>query len=348
MMVRRVLVRLQLAVTLIVFSMAGPLATPQSGYCELPEGIFVGLPPAELPIEVSVGIFILGIEQIREDSESLTVDLVMVSLWNDSRLSSENLGYSLDQCRVILDEIWNPNVVTVNQRTFSRALAPSVSVSTGGQVRLQMRLSGEFSTSFDLRNFPFDEQTIRLQFASYLYGPDEVRFVVDQDRSGTFDSIPPAGWRMISSHTDMDVKPLEAVTKRIRFDHVLRVAREPGFYIWQYLVPLGLIVLMASSVFWIDPQALAPQLGIAGASTFTLIAFRLGLGQRLPPVPYLTIMDKMVLCATVVVFLALGEAVLTSKLVQDGKAQLAYQIDFHARWVYPTLLAGLLLVTLAL
>ena len=211
-----------------------------------------------------------------------------------------------------------------------------------------MRVSGEFSSAFDLRDFPFDEQTIRLQFASSLYSPEEVRFVSDEARSGRLESISPEGWRLVSTHTDMDVRPIQALKQRPRFDHVIVLEREPGFYIWQYLVPLGLIVLMASSVFWIDPQALAPQLGIAGASAFTLIAFRLGLGQNLVPVPYLTRMDKIVLCGTLVVFLALGEAVLTSKLAQDGRAQLSHKIDFHARWVYPILLGALLLVTLAL
>ena len=42
------------------------------------------------------------------------------------------------------------------------------------------------------------------------------------------------------------------------------------------IVPLILIVMMSWVVFWIDPRDFGPQMGMATASVFTLIAFLLG------------------------------------------------------------------------
>jgi len=54
------------------------------------------------------------------------------------------------------------------------------------------------------------------------------------------------------------------------------------------LLPLALIVLMAWSVFWIDPALLPTQIGVSTASVFSLIAFRFGTRDLLPPVHYMT------------------------------------------------------------
>jgi hypothetical protein len=57
-------------------------------------------------------------------------------------------------------------------------------------------------------------------------------------------------------------------------------------------------------------------------------------------------MDLLVLSTTVLVFLALGEVVVTSRLAQRDRAELARRIDYHARWVYLSLFATVLFVTM--
>jgi len=111
-------------------------------------------------------------------------------------------------------------------------------------------------------------------------------------------------------------------------------------------MPLGLIVFMAWTVFWIDPKHLAPQIGVSTATVFTLIAFQLGLGRFLPRVSYLTRADKFLLGATGLVFLALGEAIMTSKLADSDREKLSRRIDLWSRWTYPALFALLLIFTL--
>ena len=61
---------------------------------------------------------------------------------------------------------------------------------------------------------------------------------------------------------------------------------------------------------------------------------------------HLTRMDLLVLSTTVLVFLALGEVVVTSHLAQRDRAELARRIDYHARWVYLSLFGIVLLVTM--
>jgi len=107
-----------------------------------------------------------------------------------------------------------------------------------------------------------------------------------------------------------------------------------------------LIVFMAGSVFWIDPTELGPQIAVATASVFTLIAFLFSLGYLLPRVSYLTRVDQFVLGSTLLVFSAFGEAILTSKLAREGNPSLSGTIDRWARGIYPAVFAALAVVSL--
>ncbi len=93
----------------------------------------------------------------------------------------------------------------------------------------------------------------------------------------------------------------------------LNAEREAGFFVTKVIVPLGLIVFMAATVFWVDPENIGPQLGTSTASVLTLIAFQFSLVRMLPPVSYLTRIDLFVLGAMILVFMTLAEAIYTSR-----------------------------------
>ncbi len=67
----------------------------------------------------------------------------------------------------------------------------------------------------------------------------------------------------------------------------------------------------------------------------TLIAFRLALGSQLPPVAYLTRIDRFVLVATAIVFAALVESVATAALADKDHLGPALKINRWSRIVFP-------------
>ena len=179
------------------------------------------------------------------------------------------------------------------------------------------------------------------------YNPNEVRFITDEARTGRLEGLSIPGWRLINNFSDDTLPPLQgAVRDHPRFDHLIVIERQSSYYVWKFIVPLCFIVLMASGVFWLNPAGVQTQIGVGTASVFTLIAFLLGLRVVLPRVPYLTSMDELVLAATVLVFLALLEVIITSRLAQKGQTQRAQTIDRYARWMYPLAFVVLLFFSL--
>ena len=154
-----------------------------------------------------------------------------------------------------------------------------------------------------------------------------------------------AGWSVGAGAASVTTEYLAPQDRDLsRLDLSMEARRESGYYVWRVLFPLGLIVLMASTVFWIDPTAFGPQVGVSTAAVLTLIAFQFRIGQILPRVSYLTRVDLFVLASTVLVFLALAQAVVTGRLAKAGHELRSRAIDRWSRWVYLTAF-GLIVTT---
>ena len=99
---------------------------------------------------------------------------------------------------------------------------------------------------------------------------------------------------------------------------------------------------MSWTVFWIDPDQLGVQIGVATTSILTLIAFLFSLKALLPPVSYLTRMDMFIYGSLVLVFIALLEALTTCILAAHGKGGIARRFDWWCRGIFPAAFIALM------
>ncbi len=301
------------------------------------------------PVHVQIGILLIDVVEINDVTESFTADFKVHVRWKDPRLAAAALGHSLENCNLTVEDIWNPDIQPINQRGTVQKGKLQPLVASDGTVSVVARVYTILSNPLDMHDFPFDSQQLRIKFASMKYNPSEVTFITDEVRTGRLEELSIPGWRIINNFSDDTVPPLQgAVRNHPRFDHLIVIERQSSYYVWKFIVPLCFIVLMASGVFWLNPAGVQTQIGVGTASVFTLIAFLLGLRVVLPRVPYLTRMDELVLSATVLVFLALLEVIITSRLAQKGQTQRAETIDRYARWMYPLAFVVLLVYSLKL
>jgi hypothetical protein len=323
---------------LIAFTI-GATASLFADDCTVPTTLTKTRPdPDGPPTIVNVGLVVMDIIDIGDTTQLFTADFFVAVHWHDPRLSAEALGHSLEDCAVRKSDIWHPFIDLVNQRNVKEHYEDLVDVDARGNVRLVQRFSGELVAPLQLENFPFDRQTLTFSLIALRFEPDEVDLVLDEQFSTVREGLSLAGWFAESMTVSDDLEILgDGRIKRPRLDFQVVVKRDITYYIWNVFVPLLLIVFMAWTVFWINPEHFGPQVGLSTAATFTLIAFLLSLRQMVPRVGYLTRADRLVLICAVLVFSALGEAVLTSHLAKNGKEDLALRIDRWARFVYPAL-----------
>ncbi|MCK5392529.1 MAG: hypothetical protein KAJ31_08875 [Deltaproteobacteria bacterium] len=322
--------------------------------CAIPleaQHIRPGTEGTEIPVKI--GFFVIDIKEIDDLEQTYTADFWFNTTWNDPRLSEKVLGKSLENCIYKINEIWAPQVIVINRNGGEELLDIIARVDSDGNVNFKQRYVGELTSDLDFADFPFDNQVLHFIMAAVGVDGRDIAFEVDNTTTGQRSSFSAEGWTIKladAKNTNELLKTWgdEPILNLKRIDFTLVAERAKLYYLWKVIAPLCLIVLMAWAVFWIDPKHLGPQVGLSTATVFTLIAYRFSVGFSLPKVPYFTRLDAFVLFSTLLVFIALGTAIATSKISSDGKNRLAKKIEKYMRVIYLIVFVSIIVFTLLL
>jgi len=289
------------------------------------------------PTDVLVRLYVNDIVTIKDAEQSFIGDVLFRAEWLDPRLAHDGVV----PCHAAADQIWTPVLQLLNRRHIERIRAPELIVAPDGGVVFLLRSFGEFSFHADLTDFPFDSQTIGFNIVS-SYSGDEVNLYTETSMIGVSDSLSVANWTIEIAGFVAGEQYVAPVDKHlVRLDLLLDAKRLTGYYTWQQLVPLLLVVMMTWVVFWIPYEFVPPRVGLAATSMLTLIAYRFAMSSVLPPIAYLTRLDIFMIGASILVFVGLAAAVAVTYIAEHHTTALAERVDHAARWLSPL---GLLLV----
>jgi uncharacterized membrane protein YjgN (DUF898 family) len=88
-------------------------------------------------------------------------------------------------------------------------------------------------------------------------------------------------------------------------------------------VPIFLIVVCATLVFYVRPRYIEGRIGLGITALLTLVALQLASGSSLPDVDYLMMLDKIYILAYLFIIIALARVVATSWGSADEHAEQA-------------------------
>ncbi|WP_413167451.1 hypothetical protein ACL6C3_12305 [Capilliphycus salinus ALCB114379] len=291
--------------------------------------------------EISIGLYVIDLFKVDEARQSFEADFFIEFRWKDPHLVMSQSHCSIASCRKNLEEIWHPAARIFNQRNLTKNFETTV-VAPDGTVVCGQRFHGLVSSPLNLKRFPFDQQTLKIQIMSFVFSPDEVQFIVNHHLTGLAEEISLPNWSTNSPVAHTGSRHIAQLNQSfVCFDYELQVKRYTAYYITRVILPLILIVLMSYAVFWFPPGQIMPQITISVTAILSLITYEFTLQQSLPQVPYLTVLDKFVIGAMVLVFLALVETVTTIELAEVKLQFLALDLDSWLRWLFPIFLSGL-------
>lgn len=285
------------------------------------------------PTEILLGVITVDITSVDDVAQTLSGDFIVVTNWQDGRLEGQ-VG-----CRFPISKVWSPRLELINSAnlkqkyTFQR---DQVKVEHGGWIRYYQRFTGSVSTHHHLARFPFDKQNFRLRVASAYYAREELTLNANKDLILISDLINIPDWTIgepQASVTTLDMFKMGQPRDIFVLD--IPATRKSQFYVWKILVPLTLIVMMSWVVFWINPVRFGPQLGLSATAMLTLIAFQFAQTGVLPKLCYFTIMDRLILGSSLLVFMSFYEAATAIYLVAKGAEKHALNLDLVCRWLFP-------------
>jgi len=246
-----------------------------------------------------------------------------------------------------LQDVWNPQLLVVNQQRVVKTFPDVVSISPNGEVTYRQRLWGTFSQPLNLVDFPFDQQKFVIQLASVGYNMDEIDLRSDPKETMGHGSLSVPDWKILD--WQVGAVPYEPIPGSDivlpGFAFSFKAQRRVEYFVVKIILPLILIVAMSWIVFWIDPKESGIQISVAITTMLTLIAYRFAVGAELPKVSYLTRLDFFILSGTILVFASLIEVIVTSTIAQQEKIELARKLDRWSRWLFPAVFSAVALKT---
>ncbi|PHN02515.1 hypothetical protein [Flavilitoribacter nigricans] len=274
--------------------------------------------------DLFIGLTVLDVIEVDDTEENITAEFLFSMQWPVDSLWGREIPYAEDLV---------PRIELQYMNEVEPFFEKKIKIDERGMARFNQRVIGTFRHQFDFTEFPFDKQDWKLSF--FHIGDHFYRLIPDTVYMGLHeDFIDPPNWRTsFEGVADSQMRGPGPDIKALAFRFQLR--RNSKYYVWKVLVPIGLIVLMSWGVFWIRPEEISAQLTVSVTAILTLVAFQFSVSQLVPPLSYLTLLDKFSIGADFLVFLAFLESLVTSFQAQAGRHRLSARIDRFSRWAFP-------------
>jgi hypothetical protein len=207
----------------------------------------------------------------------------------------------------------------------------------------EVRVKGTFLKNMDFRNYPFDTQQVTVEVEGFETVDKQV-FVPDTIASGYDSLINVPGWNLGKTEQSVIVHqyPDQSFSRYI-FSFDIQRAALSAFL--KTIFPVIIITTIAMLAFWMSPTNFPPRIGLAASTLLAAVAAHLAAASQLPPIGYLTLMDKVMIVAYALFLNNLVSMVLQMRLVDHKKEEQAAKVNAKMRKLMP-LIVGVILAVL--
>lgn len=317
-----------------------PATGQANARCSLPEEMQTNVPPGGVGVatKVRASFSVVDFMGVNDANQQIELDFFLMLHWQDDRLTN------LAGCRIGVTEVWFPRIRMLNSQNLRQSFRNArdqVAVKEGGAVSYVQRFTGPVSSYHNLRDFPFDSHVFHLDAVAANDPENLIEFLPDADATWIAERLNIEGWNVGGVSLDVGQEDVSRIGVDVaRLTLSISAERNPVFYVYRLITLLALVVAMSWVIFWVPPSQFEFQIGIGATTMLTAMAFIFAISSQLPPVGYLTILDKMVIWAIGLIFLSIVEALIAGRLVLSGKEKQAVRLDAVSRVVFPILLAG--------
>ena len=177
-------------------------------------------------------------------------------------------------------------------------------VNDGAELSYKSKSVYKIKNAFNLKNFPFDKQSLRIFLRQDQNTIDEDRFLVSSwtmRKAEEFkDQNSIQGWNI--TDVQMNYKVYDHTLKDGFYDGfelVFNIERKSRYYVYKIILPIILILIVCWSAVWIKPYEIESRLTITIVCLLSLIAYNFVIDADLPKLEYLTVMDYIILTSYV-------------------------------------------------
>lgn len=264
---------IRLALTLLLLLFGGTLQVVAETSLPMDKG---------LPVLVKVAIAFIDVSDFNENTATFKATVDIRLRWEDLRLRRP-LSEAKEPPRVLrgqdaaaeMQRIWIPDGEVANMVGEAARTDVGLRIFPDGSVELLRRISGEFSTDYDVSRFPFGTQKLQVRFAMHDQTANQVALEYEQDDLDF--SRPSAtahldGW--VLRFVNLGVAPLPGWygASHATATASLEIVREPGPIIASIFIPLLASLLIPLLAVWLNRV----EDGVFQIETFELVNIIIG------------------------------------------------------------------------
>ncbi len=302
------------------------------------------LPPGARPVEVKAGFVLTDINAIDEQHETFEIKGILYLQWHDQRQAFDSVaagvGEKLYQGTYQYLEAYNgwwPQLVLDNAVGMPQLQGVALRVAPDGTMRFWQEVSAVVKSRMNLRQYPFDQQELQAIFAPLVFHTNEVKLVTGPDMVDVPDhSVRVSGWELlnvrVNVRTDVDRKTAREYSE---FILTLEMNRLPASTIWFIMVPMTMIVMLSTVVFWMDRESLGNRMDISFIGLLTIVAYQALAVQGLPQISYFILIDGFIYTAYLTMAVTIVSNIVVDRLNRRGASATADRFDQIARWAFP-------------
>jgi len=233
---------------------------------------------------------------------------------------------------------------------------------------VDMRFRGQFTTKFDLKKFPFDEQhlTIIIMANEAFYSKNADDKVQESMRQYASQRcvLQPASRKAVVCETALsDIWDVHRIVKRTaatsKFEDSssgtvypmmlaeIKVTRKASFYLWETIFILFVVGSMSTTVWFLPADNLPDRIKIVIAGVLIVVTNRFSVMDYLPDIGYLTRLDRYGIFVILMLSAIAVENVVAFLLDKQNPRETVSQLlesVFTAAWTVIWVVAHLLIL----
>jgi neurotransmitter-gated ion-channel len=301
-------------------------------------------PDKDRPTTVYIGLYLLDIITLDQPKQMLRARYALSLHWKDPRTAFESTDNKPDI--VIGDEVderikymWWPDPQIVNQLSGITEINRRLLVHPDGDIYYSSVFVVDTATTLEFRKFPFDSQTIRIEFESFSFPKDELDYKVWGERTGVNVNIQNDEWILHDMSSTAGIRRLweseDSDWSYVSFR--LPIHRRTAYYVWRIIFPFCFFILISTCVYWMKRESLDRRVSIVVSFALTAVAFNFVVSGFFPNVSYLTILDAIILSGYLMCGITIISVISFELFKHHGKPEVWYYGNTAAKFMFPLL-----------
>jgi hypothetical protein len=210
-----------------------------------------------------------------------------------------------------------------------------------GKYQRKAKIKAEVDGSIDLSEYPFDKHSLEILLEAAI-DPERVRYEVDEEHTRVGKYVRLAGWKM-GDRTHEVVRDFDAGDgEKIQYVCLAVEIMRPNVSAFvKSLIPVLILLLVAGFQLLLRPKGAPRRLMGSTATLSAVVMFHVGQIAGLPPLGYLTRLDKFMIATYLVLLLHIALNVAIVRADEAKNESLGMKLYLVSRGLVPGLACAL-------